>query len=422
MKELAKMTKEERVLISVQCDRYFLTINKTKLARRVFDILKQDMDLPAKYDKELWCVVTCVGKSIRVGNNGSQFPLGSDTYTSANKIHGLRLNNKRASMVIKLLDGNGWLDFYKGYKDKRDKDNSYRSCIIFADKLRVLYDRPLLNLYSDPVPPSEMIVIRDSKTKLPYLKLTKFKGVVAHRQLMVDYNQLLRKTDISLFNTKCAVSYKQVFADDLTGAGRVYSFGGFQTIGSSLREDIKLNGDAVTEVDIRGIHPAICRLLQGIPSVSEKFDPYHMELLPDVPAKERRLLCKFATMCMINCKTAQGAAKALINIWEEKEDFPTIKELPIELSKKIIKALVDNNKPVIFFGKGSLSWKELQRYDSKVCTQVIRKFISKGIPILPYHDSWLCQKQYRGLLEESIKESWYEVFDTYDGCILKVEF
>lgn len=422
MIELAKMTKRERTLINIQCDRFFLTINKTKSAHVVFNTIKENLGLPDRFNKELWCFITCVGKSLRVSNKGSQYPLKSTHYTSANKIHNLGLNHKRSSELIKLLDANDWIIFYKGYKDVKNPLNKNRSCILFNDKLVALFNVRLINLYSEPVPPSEMIVIKDSKTKEPFFKLTKFKGVTAHRDLMVDFNKVLRGTDISLMGIHCAVSYKQVFADDLDGAGRVYSFGGFQTIGSSLREYLTLNGDQVTEVDVKGIHPSICRLIQGLPPTERGFDPYQINIDLGVPSKEQRLLCKYATMCMINCKTAYGAAKALINIWEVKEDFPNIKELPIGIARSIISALVLNNDPVVFFGKGSLSWKELQRYDSKVCELVISKFIVKGLPILPWHDSWLCQKQYRVLLEQSIKDSWYEVFNTFDGCELKVEF
>lgn len=422
MKELQKMTKMERTLIAIQCDRYFLTINKNKQMVPIFNIIKNSLSLSNAHDKEIWCFLTCVGKSLRSHNKGSQYPLSSTTYDIANKIHGLCLNRSRSSRVIYRLDELGWISLYKGYKIKNCKE-SHRSYIIFSERLTSLFTCSILNLFSHPVLPAEMVVVKDSKTKLPFFKLTKFRGISDHRGLMVDFNGLLRKTDIALMGVPCAASYKQVFADDLDGAGRFYSFGYFQTMGSSLRSGLTLNGEVTTEVDIKGIHPAIMAILQGLPPTPEDFDPYHVPFDLGLPQKELRLLCKKATMCMINCKTAHGASKAVVNIWKKaRDDFPNLHSFDALISRKVIDALVAHNNPLVFFGKGSTGWKVLQRYDSKVCGSILAMFIERGVPILPWHDSWVCPLENRDLLEYCIRESWNEVFGTYEGCVTKVEF
>lgn len=429
MIELRNMTRKERTLVSVQCDRFFLTINKLKSAQPVFDILVDSLGLERKYYKELWCVITCVGKALRSGNNGSQFPLFSKHYAEANTHHNLGLNHNRASFVIKELDRLGWITYYKGYKNLKNSEDVMRSCITFSKNLKVLYSAKLIGMYSRQISAAEMIEVKDPETKEPFMKLTKFKGVSDHRNFMKNYNGLLAEASVKVCGVPCAVTYKQVFSGDLESGGRYYTFGSFQTAKSELRPYITINGDKVTEVDIRGVHPAICRLLQGCKPLEEGFDPYGITNIYGVTDKELRGLCKSALMCMINCKTKVGASKALLNIIaedlrevEEDQELKGFSYLTLEEAKLIISKIEKRNKPVKFFGKGSFCWQELQRYDSKVCEGVLRRFINKGIPVLCWHDSWVCQVQYQDFLIDSIRQSWFEVFSTYDNCFLKIEF
>lgn len=429
MKELKYMTKKERTLISIQCDRFFLTVNKYKDATVVFNILKESLKLEDRYDKELWCFMTCVGKSLRAGNNGSQFPLKNAHYIKANSLHQIGLNAQRAFHVIGLLDKEGWIEHYKGYSDLKNKNNYMRGCIIFSKKLKGLYTVSLISRYARPVTPAEMIVVKDSKTKEPFMKLTKFKGVGSHRSFMKDYNGMLNRTTIALCGINCAVSYKQVFSDNLDNAGRFYSFGGFQTAHAELRSMITLNGNITTEVDVKGIHPAICRLVQGCPCVDESFDPYGTTLNLNIPVSEARLLCKKAMMCMINCKTKRGASIALENIWKEDisekvndKALPSLTYFDAKVAKDVIEALEKHNSPVKFFGKDQTTWGQLQRLDSRVCEGVMRKLLQDDIAVLVYHDSWLVEAEYREILKGYIFDSWYEVFSTRDNCFLTIDF
>lgn len=431
MIELKSLTRKERTLISVQCERFFLSINKYKDAQPVFNVLKESLGLADRYDPEIWCVITCVGKSLRSSAKGSQFSLKSANYTTANKIHNLKLNQKRASEVIRKLDEQGWITHYKGYKNPKVEDDQMRGCIMFSHKLTSLFSIALVTRYSQKISHTELVEVRDSKTKLPFMKLTKFKNVNDRRDFMHSYNNVLHNCEITLGGVVCAVTYKQLFSDDLDGAGRLYTFGGFQTARGDLRSLIKINGNTVTEVDVRGIHPSICRLLQGCPSIDKDFDPYGIDynLKADWGLVDLRGICKAGMMCMINCKSKHGAAEALYNIWsgdmERTADdkwFPRIEYFDVDIAKQLINSLELHNNPIIFFGKGSLDWKQLQRCDSRVCEGVVSRFTQRGIPVLCWHDSWVCEVHHQDFLIQSIKDAWFEVFNTKDNCFLKVEF
>lgn len=429
MIELKSLTREEKILISVQCERFFLTVNKYKNTIPVFNTIKESLGLPDRFDKELWCVLTCVGKSLRSGNTGSQFSLKSTHYTAANEEHNLKLNKNRASEVLRNLDEKGWITHYKGYF--RNADDRMRGCIIFTNKLTSLFSPQLIARYAREITHTELVEVKDSKTKLTIMKCTKFKGISRNRNFMFNYNSVLNLFTITMCGVKCAVNYKQVFADSLDGAGRLYTFGGFQTARSELRKLIRIGEEEVTEVDVRGIHPSICRLVQGCPAASASFDPYGIPKQAGITCSpdEFRGLCKSAIMCMINCVRRIGAAEALYNVWaldksirEEDQDFPSILDFDKNMADTLIRCLENHNAPIKFFGKESLTWKQLQRYDSRVCEGVVARFVKAGIPVLCWHDSWVCAVKHRGFLIHSIKESWFEVFNTKDNCFLKVEF
>ncbi len=429
MEHLNKLTRKQRVMISSQCDSFFITINKTKSGKVVFDYLKSTSQLPFKYDKELWMVVTAIGKSIKGGAEGTQIPLSAEKYQTANKKHQLKLNAQRASHVLEVLDEMGVLSYYKGYKDMKN-NHSMTSCIIPCDYFRGLYTKNVLKNYRSNIDKTEMVVIKDSQTKKPLMKLTKFKGVNIQRQLMFDYNGLLSRNEITLAGQKCFVNYKQVFADDLDGAGRIYSFGGFQTSPSYMRSSIRINGNVTTECDIKGMHCMSLYCLEGI-RVPVGFDPYTIDsTILGIGVKGSRAFCKMAVMCMINCKTVHGSAKALLNVWEkdqkesvvEDRDFPALTNCDLDKCKMVVRALQELNHRLDFYPKDTVLWKTLQRLDSKVMEGVISRFIKKDLVTLVWHDSVVVEKEHQKLLIQCIKDSWYSVFGTYDNCYVDIEF
>jgi len=428
MIELKNLTQEERVKISVQCKGFFIHTYKPKAAYPFFEILKKDLELGSRYDSEVWCLLTCINKTLKANCTGSHFPLKTNHYKTANEITNQNLSARRMNKVLERADEKGWIIFCKGYWNH--KYDNIQSCILISETSLKIFSSTISGKFTECLGDREIVEIRDPETKEPIMKLTRFKGVSEHRRLMTEYNTLLKTFDIRMGDAKCYVAYKQVFSKDLTLAGRIYSYGGFQNSRKELRPFISIDEEATTEVDIRGIHPSICRLLQGCETIDESFDPYGVSsqgVFETIPEKEFRLLCKFGVMMMINCKTHRGASKALNNLVKKdnnagNNDLTNCKHLTADDYYLLIELLINHNNPVKFFGKESYSWDTLQRYDSRVCEGVIKRFIAKGKCVLCWHDSWVCKREDREFLMECIRESWYEVFNTKDNLFLKVEF
>lgn len=423
MKELKTLPPKERVNVLIQCCSFFLAYRKLKSIKYIFDKLKQEFSLPSSCDKEIWMLITMVGQAQRCGATGSQIPMKTSTYTSANKMHNLGLYVKRAREVILRAEECGYVEFYKGYKDFKN-DVSIMSCVIFTEKLLDLLPLSVIKLFSKPINVDEMVVIKDDEGNT-YTKLTRFKGVGVNKSMMLEYNNCLSQHDIRLGVTKCFTAYKQVFSLDLDGAGRIYSFGGFQTMRSEFRQYLTIDGEGVTEVDIKSNHIASMYLLEGI-ILDEDFDCYSINL-EGFEYSDVRPLCKNGIMCMINCKSKHGSVKALKNIVDEEEgssdsDLCKFYGKPLSFFKEVITKLQDKHHRLEFFNKGEVLWRKLQRLDSRVCEYVLSYFTRRDIPVLGWHDSWVIAKQYRGLLQEVIQDAWYSVYGTKDNCFTRVEY
>lgn len=420
MKELKELPKKERIEVLIQCCSFFLSYHKHKSTKPIFDKLSKEFNLTKAHDKEIWMLITMIGRSLKSGCTGSQVSLNSKNYRAANKIHNMKLHEKRVRNVLIKAEELGYIDFYKGYFDYKT-DTSVMSCVVYKKILIDMFPDKLLIMFSKSVSANEMVEVKDAEGNC-YTKLTRFKGLVEHRNLMLKYNNLLSLHDIRFGFRKCYVAYKQIFSLDLNGAGRIYSFGGFQTMKSEYRNKLTINGESVTEVDIKANHISMMYLLEGI-TLDEDFDAYSIDLT-GFDYKDVRGLCKYAVMCMINCKTKMASVFALKKIvnQDDKSKLSCFKGEDDNFFKVVINKLISKHSRLVFFKRGDVLWRKLQRLDSRVSEFVIKNFTEEEVPVLGWHDSWVIGKQYRSRLIETIKMSWYKVFGTHDNCFVRIEY
>lgn len=419
MIELKTLGRKERVNVLTQCCSGFLAYSNTKAVQSIYSAIKGEFDLP-KCTKEIKTLITLTGYAIRNLCGGSQLPMGARKFTSANRKTNQALNKTRMKLVVQKAEELGYITFYNGFKDVK-QNISILSCFIIHDKFKIMYTETKLKSFKVGVNTNEVIEIKDEDGEV-ISKLTRFAGVAEQRRLMLNYNGCLSMSDIRIGVRKAFVAYKQVFSIDLDGAGRFYTFGCFQTMRSTDRVDITINGCETVEIDIVSNHLSIMYTLKGV-KLFDNFDCYYVDI-GDYEYADVRRLCKYAIMCMINCKTKSGSYGALYNILEQ--DYESDKELSVfgcdrGICKTVIDKLIEKHKRLTFFEKGTTLWRKLQRLDSKVCEGVIRHFTSKGIAVLCWHDSWRAAIQHQQELHQCIRDSWFKVFGTYDNCFLKVE-
>ena len=194
---------------------------------------------------------------------------------------------------------------------------------------------------------------------------------------------------------------------------------------SHLREHVTIDSQKCTEVDIKANHISMMYVLAGI-KLDKDFDCYEIGL-QGFSSKDERNICKMAVMCIINCKSILGAAKALqkIVLDDAKDKEPYLKcfhEEDESFYQLVVNLLRQKHDKLNFFHKGEVLWKKLQRLDSKIMEHVIKYFTEKDEVVLGWHDSWVIRKPLKKELKDVIRESWFKVFGTYDNCFIKVEF
>lgn len=381
-----------------------------------------------KYENEMFMLAICIAKAKKINKQGVWFPRRWESYTKFNKINKskLKLNKDRMCELVDTLDEDGLLTVYIGYKDMKE-DVNIPSRLIFSESLLSLVDDKILNLTKDPRSdtPEIEVCYKENKVRYKYEKLTKFKMVKLRREVVKRYNKFIDKFVITIDGIEHKLSYKRVYMDDLYGCGRWYEVGSFQTARKELRKTIEINGNKVTEVDLVALHTNIIGTLQGVDLQGK--DPYSMydsELSEILKGKRNlRSFCKLALMCVINCKSKRNSQAALYNIVKSgDEDFLEGLGLTKVHCENVIDKLLEYNKELKFFGKGSYDYKILQNLDSDICEKVLVHCMNKGFVALGYHDSFIVEKGNQEELIQIMKKSWVESFGNTDNFHYKIEF
>lgn len=381
-------------------------------------------------DNQYWMLAIMLSKTKKAGKDGCWFPRKRDKYTEINKEYNPKFKIGRNSMcnLIDTLEAQGMLHMYCGFKNFSNQDLSITSRVVFSEYLLSLVTDTVVSEEKDPYDEYPELQVNTKevddkgKTRKVQLKnIGNMKNAKIKKRNVYEFNMFLAQQEVTLNGKTYKLKFKRVFRDNLEGCGRWYECGSFQVAKKEMRKLIKINGNSVTEVDIGSIHPCIIAARNDIDLTDKDpyglYDPDLVEIFRGVT--NLRVVCKIAVMCMINCKTRNGASKATLNYMME-EDLCYPEEL--EVYEKLVKALEDHNKGLPFFGKGSIDFKQLQYIDSEICEKVLLTCKSRGFLALPYHDSWVVEVHRREELIEIIKKSWFAVLGSMMNFRYKVEF
>lgn len=382
-------------------------------------------------EQHYWMLAIMLVKSKKAKKEGCWFPRKRDKYVEINSEYNPKMKLGRNSMcsLVDTLEQQGMLHMYCGFKDFVNEELSITSRVIFSEYMLSLVTEQILDKEEEPYKdqPELQVNVKEKdtqgKTRKKQLKnVGNMKNASIKSKNVKLFNTFLATQSVELYGIEYNLKFKRVFRDNLEGCGRWYECGSFQVAKKESRQHIKINGNKVTEVDISTIHPAIIAAKCGV-DISNK-DPYGL-YDPDLSETFKgvgnlRSVCKIAIMCMINCKTRKGAAKATLNYFNEDEEFSIVRD--ISVYEKLVEDLETHNKGIPFFGKGSVDFKQLQYVDSEICEKVLMTCRANGFLALPYHDSWVVEEHRREDLISAIKKSWFAVVGSMMNFKYKVEF
>lgn len=418
------MSEEERTLITISCEPFFLHYKKNNLVKDVFEELSEYTD--CKSSKEVWTVVTALCQSYAKGMNGSLFPLNKNSYIKDNKTNPQGISYRKCIRVLNSLEENGYIEVYKGFYD-HFKSVSVLSCIRPTSKLDSLFEGKVLKHTITQISDYLLVELRDSKSGELVTSTEKLRGIQGKRSLVKNMNKVLSSYDIRCKSVPVSASYKKVFTDSFELHGRWYSFGGLQTSRSYLRKYITINGVKTTEVDFKQMHPRLLMCLEGTYEGMD-YDPYgDLSEILKCDKDTARKFSKLALMCLINAESLSKAKSAIFKKYKDDVSSggdSTFRNIKMEKGtvNKVVDRLCELNKSIShYFGTPKL-WAKLQYLDSQIASYIIERFVTLGKCILPWHDSFVVSVHDRDLLIDTMREGWEFVMGTRKNCFYDIEF
>lgn len=423
MKELKDLPEKERILISLQCEPLFLVSKPNRVFNNIFDTLSEG--LTDKYDKEVWLFITALVKAIKYRNNGTRFSLRRPDYVSANKIHNQGLSLDRTKEVLLLLEEQGFIDIYKGFYFS--KKNSMSTCVMFNDRLLDMIDPSLAEKYGLKRDSNEYLEIKAIDNNNTKLSLKGFRGSGILVKFMERYNNFLSKHTIQVLDeetnkyVKCITIFKRVFSGGLSGAGRFYSIGKFQTLKSHLRRTFLIDGFPCTELDYSTIQPRFIYTRNGI-KLPDEWDAYDIPTLRHICSgsdKDFRDFMKAVYLCVLFSTDKDQAIKGIQAKANKRKDINLSNNIACAY---VMQEVLSFNKEISHeFFKERL-WADLQNMDSRLTEFIIKAFLDKDEVCLGWHDSYVVRAECKDFLQETMEEAWRSLFSVDMNCKIKQEF
>jgi hypothetical protein len=225
------------------------------------------------------------------------------------------------------------------------------------------------------------VMRRDVQTHNAFLQA--FSIHVVHPDVAYEANGiLLVTTGLRLIRLNTARNaYYRVFNERFDRGGRWY--GPFwQSLPSSVREGVRINGEETCEPDIRGCHMRLLCAGAGI-ALGPDEDPYD-GLGP--PRKE----IKLAVNVMLNARSWRSARGALV------EKLASRYGPSVGTQADLLRAAIEKHFPALSLYWNSGHGLHLQTIDAEVCAEIQRRLRADDIPCLSVHDSFIVPKSAEG--------------------------
>lgn len=336
-------------------------------------------------------------------------------YTSGTSKKGM--TPYRIIKAVDFLEKEGYIVNHKG-KASVVVENRRMSWIESTDKFLAEWEVTEIYMQAelDYLDQCEVIELRDTnKNTIPYRNSE-------HINRMAEVVRSLNK-----MNEKCSVVdrdgkvmtniYCRIFNEAFEYGGRFYR-ADVLTIKNkkdNARLDITIDGSPVCEVDFSNLHFRIAAALEDLDSEDIPLDVYS-GILEDETNKVERGIVKLAVNMMFNCyneEKARGAIQKEINLLP-KED-----RLVYTLGNATsVMALIYRAYPSFshLFCEESSFGRVLQNADSHLASDILEVMVSKGIPCLPVHDSFVVKEEYMDFLCDTMGDCFRKRFGV-DGVV-----
>lgn len=403
-----------------------------------------------EYKKELWCLIVNTARAIKYRAKGIAVPRDFAPY----KDNPQKISHKRMVKLLDMLEAKEYIDIYTGGVVDWHRMLTVASVSLFKPSWALLFTGVDVSDEEDQI---ELVVVKNRETKEE--KTTRgHSGVRGIREYLTKFNLILGETEFSSPDQDHPVQqYKRVFSDHMKAGGRHYnSCGGLQTMSAEDRLNLKINGEAVAELDFKAMHVSLLfeeELVKNKEIVESwitdewggEYKPYNVKM-PFIKVDEDKLnyfktkynkpnydpirnLAKHALMVSLN---AQSYRSAFTQVTQEvKSDSKRVgtdseylcKFFGIEVGKNfpghtVCQEIQLHNKPIgeYFFSDQGI---RLQYLDSEIMACVINRLICDEEPLLPEHDSVIVRESIKEDVKQYMEEAYLEVMGSKVFCFVE---
>ena len=261
----------------------------------------------------------------------------------------------------------------------------------------------------------------------------KLPHVVQMTEVLRAYNELLRRTHISLANidkpyiirtnnkgetqnikiTSASKTVRRVFSrNDWECYGR-FTGGFWQRVGDKdtdetpYRRHIRINNEPTVELDYSSLHPNILTVKAGLDPIDDVYTLGH-QVVEQFDQTQQRIILKGLILNLLNAKSHKAAYGAFKHDQPTGHPFKTLKE---EQFNKYVEAII-NKHPHLEKSLGADQGVRLMYLDSQIIEQIIVLATTNNIPILTVHDSVICKERDEESLRSFMKIATYKILST----------
>ena len=261
----------------------------------------------------------------------------------------------------------------------------------------------------------------------------KLPHVVQMTEVLRAYNELLRRTHISLANidkpyiirtnnkgetqnikiTSASKTVRRVFSrNDWECYGR-FTGGFWQRVGDKdtdetpYRRHIRINNEPTVELDYSSLHPNILTVKAGLDPIDDIYTlGYQVD--DQFDQTQQRIILKGLILNLLNAKSHKAAYGAFKHDQPTGHPFKTLKE---EQFNKYVEAIIKKH-PHLENTLGADQGVRLMYLDSQIIEQIIVLATTNNIPILTVHDSVICKERDEESLRSFMKIATYKILST----------